>query len=102
MPRTILCKSVSLCIRAVVYLSRIVNFRVQQQRPSVTLFVVHDLMLASRCGHQILVLHKGKIHAHGKAEEVLTPELVAEVYGVTSHVARTPDGCYTVLPGSPS
>lgn len=67
-----------------------------------TLFVVHDLMLASRCGHQILVLHKGKIHAHGKAEEVLTPELVAEVYGVTSHVARTPDGCYTVLPGSPS
>lgn len=72
-----------------------------REQNAVTLFVVHDLMLASRYGQQIMVLHKGKIHAYGNAEEVLTPELVAEVYGVTSHVARTPDGCYTVLPGSP-
>lgn len=67
----------------------------------VTIFVVHDMTLASRYGEQILVLHQGKVHSFGNVESVLTPELIAEVYGVKARVSTTEEGFKTVLPVTP-
>lgn len=64
----------------------------------VTIFVVHDLMLASRYGENLLVLHDGSIYAYDKAEKILTPELIADVYGVDSRVIDLPEGYQIVLP----
>jgi len=64
----------------------------------VTIFVVHDLMLASRYGENLLVLHDGSIYAYDKAEKILTPELIANVYGVDSRVIDLPEGYQIVLP----
>jgi len=60
--------------------------------------VLHDLNLASRYCDRAVVLAEGRIVADGPPAEVLTPALVAEVWGVT--VRRLPhpdDASRTVL-----
>lgn len=68
---------------------------------AVTIFVVHDMMLASRYGKELLVLHENRVRACGRAEEVLTPELIAEVYNVSADVIPTEQGHRMVLPIKP-
>jgi len=43
---------------------------------------IHDLNLAARYCTGIIVLCGGKIVAQGPPAEVLTPEVIARVYGV--------------------
>lgn len=68
---------------------------------AVTIFVVHDLMLASRYGASLLLLHQGKIRAFGSAEEVLQPELLEQVYHVEISVERTKNGFLNAIPVRP-
>jgi iron complex transport system ATP-binding protein len=46
------------------------------------LAVVHDLALAARYADRVLILEKGRIVADGKPEEALTPERIANIFGV--------------------
>ncbi|MGW4179451.1 ABC transporter ATP-binding protein [Streptomyces rubiginosohelvolus] len=48
-----------------------------------TLCVLHDLNLAAAYCDRIYVLHRGRIVADGPPAEVLDPELVRSVFGVT-------------------
>lgn len=68
---------------------------------AVTIFVVHDLMLASRYGQHLLVLHNGGVRAYDRAETILTPELIQEVYGVDARILSLPEGYQAVLPLRP-
>ena len=72
-----------------------------KEQNAVTIFVVHDLMLASRYGSNLLVLHKSKIRAYDRAEIILTPDLVEEVYGVRSRIIALDEGYQIVLPVTP-
>ncbi|MFD7658408.1 ABC transporter ATP-binding protein [Actinosynnema sp. NPDC059797] len=56
-----------------------------------TLTVMHDLALALGHCDRVYVLHRGRVVADGPPAEVLTPELVAEVFGVRSHRWVDPD-----------
>jgi iron complex transport system ATP-binding protein len=49
----------------------------------VTVGVVHDLNLAAQFADHIVLLNEGKIVANGTASEVLTTELIEDVFGVT-------------------
>ena len=75
--------------------------RYTREQNAVTVFVVHDLMLASRYGEYLLVLNKGKIHASDRAENILTPELIESVYAVNARVMGLPEGYQIVLPIRP-
>lgn len=68
---------------------------------AVTIFVVHDMMLASRYGTKLLLLHQGRIKAFGKAEHVLQPELLESVYHVEISVEHTKNGFLNVIPIRP-
>lgn len=48
--------------------------------------VLHDLTQAYRYSHKVVMLHGGRIFAAGRPEEVLTPENIREVYGVSAKV----------------
>ncbi|MEM1313244.1 MAG: ABC transporter ATP-binding protein [Pseudomonadota bacterium] len=53
---------------------------------------LHDLGLAARWCTRLVMLDAGRVAADGPPEEVLTPDALRAVYGVTAHVARTPEG----------
>jgi iron complex transport system ATP-binding protein len=59
---------------------------------------VHDLNLAARFAHRVLVLHGGRIAARGTPAEVLTPDLLREVYRVEARVLHDEDGAPLVVP----
>lgn len=53
---------------------------------------LHDLGLAARHCGRILVLSRGRLVADGAPREVLTPALLAEVFGIRAHFAETAEG----------
>ncbi|MFI8534971.1 ABC transporter ATP-binding protein [Streptomyces aquilus] len=57
-----------------------------------TLAVLHDLDLAARLCDHLVVLHGGAVAAAGPVLEVLTPELLADVFGVRARTERHADG----------
>lgn len=70
--------------------------------PATVLVALHDLNLAAYFCDRLYVLREGAVAASGTPEEVLTPRLLDEVYGVTAEVAvhpRTGAPQVTFLPG---
>jgi len=59
------------------------------------LVVLHDLALASRFCDRILLLHRGKIAASGRPEEVLSPEHLKTSYHIEAKYGNG-DGFYVV------
>ena len=51
-------------------------------RGTAALVVTHDINLAAQFSHQVLLMKNGKRVAFGRPEEVLTPELLKEVFAV--------------------
>lgn len=54
------------------------------------LSALHDLSLASQYCDSIYILKDGLIAGHGKPEEIITPKMVYEVYGVKCDISRNP------------
>ncbi|MDN5788600.1 ABC transporter ATP-binding protein, partial [Pseudorhodobacter sp.] len=53
---------------------------------------LHDLGLAARYCTRLVVLAKGRIVADGNPQDVLTPQLLRDAFGVTAWFEQTPDG----------
>lgn len=56
------------------------------------LLALHDLNLALRSCDWLVVMHEGSVTAEGRPAEVLTPALLARVYGVRAQVIAGPSG----------
>ncbi len=54
-----------------------------------TVAVLHDLDLAAAFCDRLVVMHEGHMVAHGPTAEVLNPELIAEVFRVTTEVTTS-------------
>ena len=64
--------------------------------PAAVVVSIHDLSLAARFADRIAVLHGGGVHSCGSPAEVLTPDMLRDVYGVDATVTRGADGVPTV------
>ena len=67
------------------------------------LLVTHNLNLAARYAHRIVLMHEGRVAAQGTPHEVLTQEIVQRVYGwpvrIMPHYGPGPDaGAPQVVP----
>lgn len=61
--------------------------------------VLHDLDLAARYCDHLIAVWKGRLHSAGDPGDVLTPEMVQEVFGMQSQVIDDPvSGKPIVLP----
>lgn len=63
--------------------------------------VLHELNHAARYGTHLVAMKEGAIVAQGPPQQVVTAEMVQEVFGLTSRVIADPDyGTPVVLPGA--
>ncbi len=53
---------------------------------------LHDLGLAARHCTRLVLMHRGRIHADGTPEAVLTKDNLADVFGISAHLTRGPEG----------
>jgi iron complex transport system ATP-binding protein len=56
------------------------------------LAILHDLNLAAATADRLVVLDRGRLAAAGAPEAILTPQLVAAVFGLGADVLARPDG----------
>mgnify|MGYP000852387519 FL=1 len=68
---------------------------------AITIFVVHDLMLASRYGDNMILLDDTQIKTQGPPQEVLRPDLLESVYHVKVDVEKNGRGYFNVTPIAP-
>ncbi|SFR12468.1 ABC transporter ATP-binding protein [Poseidonocella sedimentorum] len=72
------------------------------RRDRVVIAVLHDLTQAARWADRLVVLHRGRVAADGPPEQILTPELLAEVYRVRARVERDGAGQLFVAVDGPA
>lgn len=58
------------------------------KRNTVTVIVIHDINIVLRHSHYVLILKNGKLIADGIPETVITPQDLANVYGVNARIER--------------
>ena len=61
--------------------------RLNREEGLTVIAVLHDLNLAAQFSQKILLLDEGQMVAHGDPAQVLTPELIRQVYQVKATVA---------------
>jgi iron complex transport system ATP-binding protein len=61
-----------------------------RERSLAVLLALHDLNLVARFADRVALLSNGGVRALGKPEQVLTPDGLAEVYGMHIHVMPHP------------
>lgn len=59
-------------------------------RGTTIVMVLHDLNLAARYSDQLVAMRRGRVHAVGAPAEVVTSELVHEVFGMANRVTVDP------------
>ena len=62
--------------------------RAQANGGRAVLVVLHDLPLATRFCDRLILLHRGSVAADGASHDVLTPEKLAQVYGVEAQFTQ--------------
>lgn len=74
--------------------------KLKAERGLTVLMVLHDVNLAARFADMLLLMKRGRICYAGGPREVLTPEVLAEIYGVRSRVMMMEDGTPHCVPQS--
>ncbi|BCB05525.1 ABC transporter ATP-binding protein [Bacillus sp. KH172YL63] len=65
-------------------------FELNEQEERTIVMVLHDLNLACRYAHNIVAIRDKKIYAQGKPEDVISCELVKNVFDMDCQVSRDP------------
>lgn len=65
-------------------------FELNEKKNRTIVMVLHDLNLASRYAHNIVAIKDGAVYAQGKPEEIITCELVREVFDMDCQVSVDP------------
>lgn len=64
--------------------------RLNAEQGKTIVMVLHDINMASEYAHWMFALRDGTIVAEGKPNDILTRELVREVFGIDSHIIDHP------------
>lgn len=64
--------------------------RLRDEQQLTVVMAIHDLTWALRFCDAIVALHAGRVFAAGPTETVVTEEMMARVFGVTSRIVREP------------
>lgn len=73
-------------------------FREHCDRGGSAVVVMHDLNTAARFCHRLVLLNKGSIIREGSAKEVLQPQLLEQVYGISADIIEDANAGLIVIP----
>ncbi|MBB6018215.1 ABC transporter ATP-binding protein [Deinococcus radiopugnans] len=65
--------------------------RLNRDQGKTVVMVLHELNQAVRYSDEIIAMHGGEVYAQGRPEDVLTPELLADVFNLKAHILSDPD-----------
>lgn len=68
-----------------------------KKKGTTIVMVLHDINLSARYGDYLFALSKGKLIAHGTPKEILTEQLVEEVYGMKCQIIEDPVSCTPLI-----
>ena len=68
--------------------------RIIREKDACMIIAMHDINLAYRYSDKVLVLKNGGTYDFGKTEDVITPKMIKDVYGVDSEIVEGPRGKY--------
>ena len=88
----------SLDVRHAWSLMRVVRERAEAG--AAVLAAIHDLALAARTCHRVVVIGEGGVVADGVPEEALSPATIARTFGMRARVAREDDGVVITVLGA--
>jgi iron complex transport system ATP-binding protein len=74
--------------------------RLNQQQKLTIITVLHDINLAARYSDRLALLHQGRLWTVGTPTEVLTPDHLAQTFGIRASLLQTPVGLQ-ICPLSP-
>ena len=69
----------------------------EAKRGALVIAVTHDIGLAARLADTLILMDKGRISAQGRPDDVLTPDNLANIYGIEAYIARH-DGQSVIMP----
>jgi len=72
--------------------------KLTQENDLTTLIAIHDLNAAVRFADRFILIHDGEVVGAGGVDDVVHPELISSVYGVTVAIGPGPDHLTTVIP----
>lgn len=59
---------------------------------------LHDIGLARRFSHQIMIMSEGRVYGRGRTEDILIPQVVKEVFGTEAQLIELEQGQKTIVP----
>lgn len=65
--------------------------RIVRGRNILIVIVTHDLQLAARYADRVIVMRKGEIYSMGPARDVITEDMVREIFHMESRIGYDPD-----------
>jgi len=68
-----------------------------EQRGLVTVMILHDLNMAARFADDIVILKDGEVYSQGPAKEVITRDMLRDVYRTDAEVIEDRDGIPHVI-----
>ena len=72
----------------------------KSREDSVVVVAMHDLTLAAQYCNRIVVIREGRNFADGRPQDVLTEEIIQNVYGVKVRILTHPDTGKPVIVGA--
>ncbi|UBV45155.1 ABC transporter ATP-binding protein (plasmid) [Deinococcus taeanensis] len=65
--------------------------RLNREQGKTVVMVLHDLNQAARYSDELIAMKGGQVYAHGPSGEILTHDLLRDVFGLRAHLLPDPD-----------
>ncbi|TWF59304.1 ABC transporter ATP-binding protein [Neorhizobium alkalisoli] len=72
-----------------------------RERGTIVVAVLHDIGLALRYADRIAILQNGHLQAFGNPEDIVTQQMLAEVYGIAGRIERCSQGRIQMIVDGP-